>query len=182
MLWQKVCYIFLLNIQREHFSPHITRLNQWKNVRKMCEVWSYIQMPETCLQVPFVIMHARLRGHCFVGVYNTSLVVIFSSNQMVKISKESCQAFTCLLFPFLSNRSHTSPHESFFTYLSLDGIIGLTTSLLCHDVLKKPHKATGIKKTGSSFRDYGHHQSRTMSHYIMPVPYKRRRLYEVVWV
>jgi len=30
MLRQKVCYIFPLNIQRELFPPHITRLNQWK--------------------------------------------------------------------------------------------------------------------------------------------------------
>jgi len=47
-------------------------------------------MPETRLQVLFAIIHACLRGYCFVGVSNTSLVGVFSSNQMVNISKASC--------------------------------------------------------------------------------------------
>lgn len=57
-------------------------------------------MLETCLQVLFVIIHACLQGHCFVGVYNTSLVGVFSANQMANISKASCQACTCLFFFF----------------------------------------------------------------------------------
>lgn len=118
-------------------------------------------MPETCLQVLSVIIHACLPGHCFVGVYNTSLVGVFLLNQMVNRSKAICQACTCLFFFVFwckSNKSHTSTHKPFLTYLSLDGIIGLTTSLLCDDVLKKLHKAAGIRETtyretGSSIRD-----------------------------
>lgn len=117
-------------------------------------------MPETCLQVLSVIIHARLRGHCFVGVYNTSRVGVLL-NQMVNISKASCQACACLFFFWFwckSNKSHASAHKPFLTYLSLDGIIGLTISLLCDDVLKKLCKAAGIRETayretGSSIRD-----------------------------
>lgn len=127
-------------------------------------------MPETCLQVLFVIFHACLRGHCSIDVYNTSIVGVFPSDQMVIVSKASCQAHACLFNHFLckSSKIHTSTHVPFLTYLSLDSISAITASLLCDHVLKKLHKPTGIKETAyrkssSSFKGQGQDQSKIVT-------------------
>lgn len=157
-LRQKVCYIFPFNIQRELFPPHITKLNQWKMwekcVRPYPNAWNVLASPichNSCMPV------RSLFCRCLQHISCRRLLI--ESDGQYKQGKLSGMCVPIFIFFWCkSNKSHTSTHEPFLTYLSLDGIAGLTASLLCDDVLKKPHKATGIretayKETGSSFRD-----------------------------
>lgn len=122
-LRQKIHYIFPISIQQELFPPHFMRWNEWKSEKNVwailkpyLNVWNKLKVlfcDFTC--VPASSLFCRCLQHV------SSRCLLFRSDGQ-HVQGKLLGMCLPIYFSCKSSERHTSTHQPFLTYWSLDSI------------------------------------------------------------